>query len=60
MKRTIELDQDDIRQAIATAYNVQPKDVRMDLFMDTVGYGMNEREVPAVRATIEVNPSVRI
>lgn len=60
MKRTIELDQDDIRQAIATAYNVQPKDVDLDLYTTCVGYGKNERYVQAVRATIEVDSSVRI
>ena len=60
MKSIIELEQDDIRKAIATAYNVQPNDVRLELFITTVGYGMGEREVPDVRASISVDPSVRM
>ena len=60
MKKTIELDKEDIKKAIATAYNVQPKDVSLDLYTTCVGYGMNERDVPAVRAFIKVDPNIRI
>ena len=60
MKRVMELDQEDIRKAIATAYNVQLREVRLDLFLKTVGYGMNEREVPDIKATVEFDPNVRL
>lgn len=59
MKRTIELDKEDIRKAIASAYNVQPKDVKLELFMTMTGYGTSEREIPDVSATISVDSSVR-
>lgn len=60
MKKTIELDKEDIKNAIATAYNVQPQDVSLDLYMTSVGYGMNEHDVPDVRAFISVDLSVRM
>ena len=55
MRTITHLDEDDIRRIIAKHFEVQTKDVTIDCYMETFGYGPNEHEEPVVRATIEEN-----
>ena len=46
------LDKNDIHSIIAHHFGVPEKDVMIDCYMDTVGYGMNEHKEPFVRAVV--------
>lgn len=46
------LDIDDIRSIIAHSFDVSEEKVMIDCYMETVGYGMNERKEPMVRAVV--------
>lgn len=46
------LDIDDIRSIIAHSFGVEVKEVMIDCYMETIGYGLNEHKEPAVRAVV--------
>lgn len=52
MTTEIHLDKDDIKQAIAKSFDVEPDSVYIECYMDYEGYGLNEQKVPNVRAII--------
>ena len=53
MKTIIELDKCDIQEIVAKMMNVPIEQVTVICYMDTVGYGVNEERVPAVRAEVK-------
>lgn len=55
MKNLIELDEKDIAQIIANAYDCDIKDVSMKVKHTWEGYGPMERPVPRCSATITIN-----
>lgn len=46
------LDINDIRSIIAHSFDVNEKDIMIDCYMDTVDYGVAERQEPSVRAVV--------
>lgn len=46
------LDINDVRSIIAHHFDVIPEDVMVDCYMETVGYGLNEHQEPAVRVVV--------
>ena len=52
MIKMAHLDKEDIRFIIAHHFGVPYEDVMIDCYIDTVGYGMAEHEVPSVRAVV--------
>ena len=55
LRAVIKLDKEDIRNAIAEKFCVKPEDVDIDCFNGLVGYGVDERHVPSVRATVDIS-----
>lgn len=55
MSTVIKLDKEDIRNAIAEKFCVKPEDVDIDCFNGLVGYGVDERYTPCVRATVDIS-----
>lgn len=54
MKKQICLTQDEIRQIIADAFNVDNDKVYLEPYKDLEGYGTGEHYVAKVKATVEV------
>ena len=52
MKVQTILDEGDIKELIAKAMKVPIDQVKIDCFMDVVGYGPTEAVVPSIRAII--------
>lgn len=48
----IHLTKQDIQNIIAEKFRVAPGEVYIECFMDYEGYGMSERQIPNVRATV--------
>ena len=55
MRVEVHLDKDDIKRIVADHFGVQPGDVDIHCFMETVGYGPGERDVPSVRAIVKTD-----
>lgn len=53
MKRQIVLDQEDIQQALANAYNTDIKNVRIEVIIEFEGIGRGEHPVHKAKATID-------
>lgn len=54
MKMQIVLDEEDVRQTIANAYNVEKDNVSLEIVTVTEGCGVGERLVKRTKATVEV------
>jgi len=55
LRAVIKLDKEDIRNVIAEKFCVEPENVDVDCFNGLVGYGIDERYAPNVRATVDVS-----
>ena len=58
-KHIIQLSKKDLVAVFADYYKVSEKDVILTTFMDTEGYGMQEHQVPCVRAEINISDKER-
>ena len=54
MTTEIHLTKKDIQKILAERFDVRPDAVDVCCYMDIEGYGLGEREVPSVRAVIEI------
>lgn len=54
MTTEIHLTKKDIQKILAERFDVRPDAVDVCCYMDIEGYGPGEREVPSVRAVIEI------
>lgn len=53
MKKLIELDKDDIIQALADHFNVNRSKISLKITFKTEGYGPNEHQVPEVNVIVQ-------
>lgn len=54
MKKQICLTEDDIRQIISNAFDVDKNKVNLETYTDIEGYGTGEHRVTRLKATVEV------
>lgn len=54
MKKQIVLDEEDVRQTIANAYNVDKDKVGLEIVIVTEGCGVGEHLVKRTKVTVEV------
>ncbi len=54
MKKQICLNQDDIQQIIADSFCVDKKNVILEFYKDIEGFGISERYIAMIKATVEV------
>ena len=54
MKTVYTLDKNDIKMLVAEKYDVNPKQVNVRCFMNTIGYGMDEHDEPTVEVEISI------
>ena len=54
MKKQIVLDEEDVRQTIANAYNVDKDKVSLEIVIVTEGCGVSEHLVKRTKVTVEV------
>lgn len=54
MRKQLILEEEDIVTEIANAYDVNPNNVSIERYTDTVGYGMAESNVHKVRIVVNL------
>lgn len=52
MKTSYQLDENDIKEIIAKYFNISIDDVNLTHYMTTVGYGMDEHDVPVTHVEV--------
>ena len=55
MKTTVTLDKRDVQIIIANHFKVDPKNVDVNLFITTEGYGMGEHNAASMDVTVTTN-----